>query len=78
MKAKPNVMFQIVYLSAAAEKSSESRTVTSIMAKIFTLELAMLFTWKGIQRKDHKVEKSSFKNLALANVVLGKLTHPHP
>ncbi|XP_039295896.1 uncharacterized protein LOC111055949 [Nilaparvata lugens] len=58
------------YVASCADKTSEGRTITSIMGKLVTLDVAVNFSWKGVQRKDHKIEKKPFKDLLIAKVMI--------
>ncbi|XP_039281906.1 uncharacterized protein LOC111057098 [Nilaparvata lugens] len=62
----------VTYVASCADKTSEGRTITSIMGKLVTLDVAVNFSWKGVQRKDHKIglEKKPFKNLLIAKVMI--------
>ncbi|XP_039275442.1 uncharacterized protein LOC120349428 [Nilaparvata lugens] len=41
------------------------------MGKLVTLNVAVHFSWKGVQRKDHRIEKKPFKDLLIAKVMIG-------
>ncbi|XP_039291836.1 uncharacterized protein LOC111050623 isoform X1 [Nilaparvata lugens] len=56
--------------ASCADKTSEGRTITSIMGKLVTLDVAVNFSWRGVQRKDHKIEKKPFKDLLIAKVMI--------
>ncbi|XP_054285568.1 uncharacterized protein LOC129002072 [Macrosteles quadrilineatus] len=71
LKSQENFNQAVNALSACAEKSSLSRTVTSTLRKLITIQLASQFTWKGMKRKDHRIDKMAFKDLRLAKLLFG-------
>ncbi|XP_046388091.1 uncharacterized protein LOC124171728 isoform X2 [Ischnura elegans] len=60
----------VLALLAKSQKTSYTRTTTSILRYIISNEIIFNFTWKGQSRKEHTTSKVAFHNLAICSAVM--------